>query len=148
MICHTPLPLAQEHILAQEDGKTRLLRSVTELSQAFALAVPHEAALEIRDDVGFLQAVRAVLAPAWSSAVPESLSRVGRLGTCLGQPIMPGAAPCGADKRRSGAMGASAPAFRGLRSSARGGADRFGLDQPEQVDCVFEMRVEEPPRHI
>jgi type I restriction enzyme R subunit len=56
------LPAAQEHILAQEDGKTRLLRAVTELSQAFALAVPHEEALRIRDDVGFFQAVRAVLA--------------------------------------------------------------------------------------
>jgi len=56
------LPAAQEHILSQEDGKNRLLRAVTELSQAFALAVPHEKALEIRDDVGFFQAVRAVLA--------------------------------------------------------------------------------------
>ena len=56
------LPAAQEHILAQEDGKTRLLRAVTELSQAFALAVPHEKAMEIRDDVGFFQAVRGVLA--------------------------------------------------------------------------------------
>jgi len=56
------LPEAQEHILAQEDGKSRLLRAVTELSQAFALAVPHEEALRIRDDVGFFQAVRAVLA--------------------------------------------------------------------------------------
>jgi type I restriction enzyme R subunit len=56
------LPAAQEHILAQPDGKNRLLRAVTELSQAFALAVPHEEALRIRDDVGFFQAVRAVLA--------------------------------------------------------------------------------------
>jgi len=56
------LPAAQEHILALDDGKTRLLRSVTELSQAFALAVPHQDALRIRDDVGFFQAVRAVLA--------------------------------------------------------------------------------------
>jgi type I restriction enzyme, R subunit len=56
------LPAAQEHILAQEDGKNRLLRAVTELSQAFALAVPHADALRIRDDVGFFQAVRAVLA--------------------------------------------------------------------------------------
>ncbi len=56
------LPAAQEHILAQEDGKARLLRAVTDLSQAFALAVPHEEALRIRDDVGFFQAVRAVLA--------------------------------------------------------------------------------------
>ena len=56
------LPEAQEHILAQDDGKARLLRAVTELSQGFALAVPHEEALRIRDDVGFFQAVRAVLA--------------------------------------------------------------------------------------
>ncbi len=56
------LPAAQECILAQEEGKNRLLRAVTELSQAFALAVPHADALRIRDDVGFFQAVRAVLA--------------------------------------------------------------------------------------
>lgn len=56
------LPAAQEHILKQEDGKNRLLQVVTELSSAFALAVPHEEALRIRDDVGFFQAVRAVLA--------------------------------------------------------------------------------------
>jgi len=56
------LPAAQEHILAQEDGKNRLLRAVTELSQAFALAVPHERALAVRDEVGFYQAVRVVLA--------------------------------------------------------------------------------------
>jgi type I restriction enzyme R subunit len=56
------LAAGQEHVLAQKDGKNRLLRAVTELSQAFALAVPHEEALKIRDDVGFFQAVRAVLA--------------------------------------------------------------------------------------
>ncbi len=56
------LPAAQEHILAQEDGKARLLRVVMDLSQAFALAVPHGEAMKIRDDVAFFQAVRAVLA--------------------------------------------------------------------------------------
>lgn len=56
------LPNAQEHILKQEDGKNRLLKAVTELSKAFALAVPHDEALRIRDDVGFFQAVRSVLA--------------------------------------------------------------------------------------
>jgi len=56
------LPAAQEHILAQENGKERLLRAVTELSRAFALAVPHERALAIRDDLAFFQAVRAALA--------------------------------------------------------------------------------------
>jgi len=56
------LPAAQEHILTQQDGKPRLLRAVTDLSQAFALAVPHEETFRIRDDVGFFQAVRSVLA--------------------------------------------------------------------------------------
>ncbi len=56
------LPAAQEHILQQEDGKARLVRAVTELSQAFALAVPHLEAIRIRDDVAFFQAVKAVLA--------------------------------------------------------------------------------------
>ncbi len=56
------LPNAQEHILRQEDGKNRLIKAVTDLSKAFALAVPHEEALRIRDDVGFFQAVRSVLA--------------------------------------------------------------------------------------
>jgi type I restriction enzyme R subunit len=66
------LPTAQEHILAQEDGKPRLLRSVTELSQAFALAVPHEESLAIRDDVAFFQAVRAALAKSGApSPKPE-----------------------------------------------------------------------------
>ena len=53
---------AQEHVLAQEDGKERFLSAVRELSQSFALAVPHSEALRIRDDVAFFQAVRAVLA--------------------------------------------------------------------------------------
>jgi type I restriction enzyme R subunit len=56
------LPAAQEHILEQRDGKSRLLKAVADLSKAFALAVPHEDTLKIRDDVGFFQAVRAVLA--------------------------------------------------------------------------------------
>ncbi len=66
------LPAAQEHILAQENGKDRCVRAVRELSQAFALAVPHEEALRIRDDVAFFQAVQAVLAKrAPGEARPE-----------------------------------------------------------------------------
>ena len=56
------LPAAQAHILAQDYGKERCLRAVRELSQAFALAVPHEDALRIRDDVAFFHAVQSVLA--------------------------------------------------------------------------------------
>jgi type I restriction enzyme R subunit len=55
------LPAAQEHILRQEDGKNRFVKAVGDLSKAFALAVPHDKALEIRDDVAFFQAVRTVL---------------------------------------------------------------------------------------
>jgi type I restriction enzyme, R subunit len=55
------IPAAQEFILAQERGKEKLLQAVKELSEAFALAVPHEDALHIRDQVGFFQAVRAAL---------------------------------------------------------------------------------------
>ncbi|RJR26669.1 type I restriction endonuclease subunit R [candidate division WWE3 bacterium] len=58
------LPGAQEHILAQEQGKERLVKVVNELSKAFALAVPHEEAIRIRDEVAFFQAVRVALVKA------------------------------------------------------------------------------------
>ena len=74
------LPAAQEHILTQENGKERCVRSVRELSQAFALAVPHEEAIRIRDDVSFFQAIQSVLAkraPADARA-EEDLDRAVR----------------------------------------------------------------------
>jgi len=55
------LPAALEHILAQENGRERLLQAVAELTKAFALSVPHEEALRISDDVAFFQAVRSAL---------------------------------------------------------------------------------------
>ena len=57
----TILPAAQEHLLALKDGKERFVQVVRDLSRFFALAVPHDDALRIRDDVAFFQAVRAVL---------------------------------------------------------------------------------------
>ena len=66
------LPAAQEHILQQENGKERCLRAVGDLSKAFALSVPREEALHIRDDVAFFQTVQAVLAKrASGEARPE-----------------------------------------------------------------------------
>ena len=61
------LPAAQEHVLAQENGKERCLSAVRALSQAFALAVPHSEAIRIRDDVAFFQAVRAALSKRTAS---------------------------------------------------------------------------------
>ena len=55
------LPAAQEHVLAQENGKERFVTVVRELGQVFALAVPHEATTAIRDDVAFFQTVRSAL---------------------------------------------------------------------------------------
>jgi type I restriction enzyme R subunit len=56
------LGLAAEHVLAQDDGKSRYLLAVSELTKAFALAVPDDRAMAIRDEVGFFQEVCAVLA--------------------------------------------------------------------------------------
>lgn len=53
------LPAAMEHVLGRPDGKKRFMDAVTALARSFALAVPHEQALAIRDDVAFFQAVRA-----------------------------------------------------------------------------------------
>ncbi|MDP2767887.1 MAG: DUF3387 domain-containing protein, partial [Candidatus Methanoperedens sp.] len=55
------IPAAIEYILQQKDGKERCLKYVTELSKAFALSVPHEETLKIRDEVGFFQAVKSGL---------------------------------------------------------------------------------------
>ena len=66
------LPAAMEHVLAQENGKERFVRAVRELSQAFALSVPHREAMRIRDDVHFFQTVQAGLAKrAPGDARPE-----------------------------------------------------------------------------
>lgn len=47
-----------------EERKNRFLKAVTELSKAFALSVPHEEALKIRDELAFFQAVRAGMVKA------------------------------------------------------------------------------------
>lgn len=53
---------AEEHILSHENGKKRYIDLVTALSQAFSLAVPHEQAMDVKDEVSFFQAVKARLA--------------------------------------------------------------------------------------
>ncbi len=75
---------AIEFILAQElkepGTKERLLKGVTELSLSFALAVPHEDALAVRDDVDFFQSVRAALAKrtTGNGKSPEELDHAVR----------------------------------------------------------------------
>ena len=51
----------EEHILGLTDGKNRFIREVSLLSQAFALSISSERAMEITDDIAFFQAVKARL---------------------------------------------------------------------------------------
>jgi type I restriction enzyme, R subunit len=53
---------AEEHILNNEEGKKRYINEVTLLSQAFAIAIPHDDAMDVKDEVAFFQAVKARLA--------------------------------------------------------------------------------------
>ncbi len=52
---------AEEHILGLENGKKRYIDEVTALSQAFAIAIPHEQAMDVKDEVAFFQAVKSRL---------------------------------------------------------------------------------------
>ncbi len=74
------VPPAVEHVLQQEDGKKRFMDSVGRLSKAFALSVPHEKAIAVRDDVGFFQTVRVALAKTTPSGgkSPEELDSAVR----------------------------------------------------------------------
>ena len=53
---------AEEHILGLDDGRKRYINEVALLSQSFAIAIPHEQAMGVKDEVGFFQAVKARLA--------------------------------------------------------------------------------------
>ena len=53
---------AEEHILSLEDGKKRYINEVTVLSKFFAIAIPHEKAINVKDEVAFFQAIKARLA--------------------------------------------------------------------------------------
>ena len=53
---------AEEHILGLENGKKRYINEVNALSQVFSIAIPHEQAMDVKDEVGFFQAVKARLA--------------------------------------------------------------------------------------
>lgn len=52
---------AEEHILGLENGKKRYIDEVTALSKTFAIAIPHDQAMEAKDEVAYFQAVKARL---------------------------------------------------------------------------------------
>jgi type I restriction enzyme R subunit len=50
---------AANYILGLENGKDRFVQAVTALSKAFAISVPHPYTIDIRDEVGLFQAIKA-----------------------------------------------------------------------------------------
>lgn len=52
---------AEDFILGLDDGKKRFVNEVNALSKAFAIAIPHEKALEIKEEIAFFQVVKARL---------------------------------------------------------------------------------------
>jgi type I restriction enzyme R subunit len=51
----------EDYILGLDNGKKRFIDEVSKLSQAFAIAVPHEQAMAVNQEVAFFQAVKARL---------------------------------------------------------------------------------------
>lgn len=56
------IPAAMDFILQQEDGQSRFVQAVTELSKAFALVATHDKALALREEIAFFQCLRAQFA--------------------------------------------------------------------------------------
>jgi type I restriction enzyme R subunit len=56
------IPEAMDFILQQEDGQSRFVQAVTELSKAYALVATHDDAVKIREEVAFFQCLRAQFA--------------------------------------------------------------------------------------
>jgi len=63
---------AENHILGLENGKKRFLDEVAKLSQSFSIAVPHEQAMDAKDEVAFFQAIKSRLAKFESSVNGKS----------------------------------------------------------------------------
>jgi len=77
---------AEDFILGLEDGQKRYIDAVTALSKAFAIAIPHPKAMEIKEEVAFFQAVKARLvkferrgeennARDWETAVKQIIDK-------------------------------------------------------------------------
>jgi hypothetical protein len=119
--------------LSQENGKDRFLGTVRELSQTFALAVPHDDALRIRDDVAFFQAVQAVLA----KRAPGDARPVEELDQAVRQIISRAIAPEGV-----------LDIFAAWDLDEEDEVDLVGSVWPEGLTRVLQIRIAEDRRQI
>jgi len=55
------IPDAMEHILKEKDKRERFEREVMALLKAFSLAVPHDRAMKIKEEVGLSQAIKSAI---------------------------------------------------------------------------------------
>lgn len=63
---------AANYILGLENGKERYINAVTSLSKAFAISVPHPYTIDIRDEVGLFQAIKARIVKVTQSGKTKS----------------------------------------------------------------------------
>ncbi len=63
---------AEEYILGLENGRKRYIDEVTALSQAFSIAIPHEQAMDVKDEVAFFQAVKSRLVKFDSTGIRQN----------------------------------------------------------------------------
>jgi type I restriction enzyme R subunit len=73
------IPVGQEHILQQENGKQRFVQLVNDVSRAFALCAATDEAVAVRDDIAFFQAIKAQLSEtSGRQRAPEQLDAAVR----------------------------------------------------------------------
>ena len=60
------------YVLGLENGKNRFINAVTELTKSFAISVPHQYTIEIRDEVGLFQAIKARIVKVTQSGKGKS----------------------------------------------------------------------------
>jgi type I restriction enzyme R subunit len=63
---------AANFILGLENGKERYTNAVTSLTKAFAISVPHQFTIDIRDEVGLFQAIKARIVKVSESSKTKS----------------------------------------------------------------------------
>jgi type I restriction enzyme R subunit len=85
------IPAGQQRILEQENGTSRFVQLVTELSQAFALCAASDEATAIRDDVSYFQAVQSAL----NKHVPATRKTPEQIDAAIRQLVSKAIAPDG-----------------------------------------------------
>jgi type I restriction enzyme R subunit len=77
----------QEHILSLENGKENFTKKVTGLLKAFVLSVPHPAAMRLKENIAFFQAVKGRLNIFYPRTITRTGTRPPATGTTSDQAV-------------------------------------------------------------